>query len=320
MKKNKWSIQEVWNKQLVIKRKDSKLEPRSHIWASEIGKSYWDRWAKMKGIKPDFDYDEITLRKFATGDFFERIIGYVLVVSGLLKYDNKWHQIPESKDMLKVSVKPDFIAGGKPDWRKVEEDLSSNPIFSLIPAIERISKSLVKYLAKKYPNGMDDIVYEIKSVNSMLFWAKKKYLADAYPHHKMQLFTGMKATGLPEGRMLYISKDDLTVAEFPIFLEDEGLNELWNTDVKTMTSFIREGKEPPKPDWIVFDETKHVRFQKNKVKHKTAGAWVPNWEIEWSLYLPTITGCKTKEEWLLKAEMLAKPKNDELKNEYISKL
>jgi len=315
-----WSVQGIWNTQLTLQRKDKKLEPREHIWASEIGKNHYERYLKMTGVKMDFDYDERTLRVFAAGDFFERIIGYVLIVSGLLKYDNKWYEIPADTEHLRISVKPDFIAGGKPDWAKVKKELDSNPLFVLMPTIERIARALVDELSAKYPDGLKDLVYEIKSVNSMVFWAKKDYLSDAYPHHKMQLFTGMKATKLPEGRILYISKDDLTTAEFPLRLDDPKLNKLWEDDVMLMTKYIREKKEPPKPQEIIFDESKSVKFQMDKKSYKTKGMYVPNWEIGWSMYLPTITGCKSKEEWEEKMDKMIKPMNDELKEKEKEKI
>lgn len=311
-----WTIQKIWNDQLAIKRQNRSLEKRTHIWASEIGKSHYERYLKMMGVKQDFDYDERTLRKFAAGDFFERVIGYVLITSGLLKYDNKWHEIPETEKTLRVSVRPDFIAGGKPDWNRVKNELDTNPLFQLMPTLERISRALVEKLQADYPEGLNDLVYEIKSVNSQVFWAKQEYLSEAYPHHLMQLFTGMKATGLPEGRILYISKDDLTVAEFSILLDNEELNKKWNEDVEKMTHYIRNGIEPPKPPEIAFNENKSLKFQFNKERHEIKGIYVPNWEVEWSNYLPTITGCKTKEEWLEKVDKEIKVKNNQLKEEY----
>ena len=317
--KENWSIQFLWNSELTLGRKDRILEKRFRIWASELGKSHYERYLKMNAVAPDFDYEERVLRKFEAGNFFERLIGFVLMSSGLLKFDNKWHQIPEDENHLAISVKPDFIAGGKPDWIEVCADLQTNLLFDLMPNLARISKRLVEHLSEKYPDGLKDLVYEIKSVNSMVFWQKKDYLQQAYPHHQLQCFAEMKATGLPEGRMLYISKDDLTVAEFPLYLNDEKLNEDYETDVKKMTEYIRKGIEPPKPPNIIFDPKKRLRFQKNKEKRVITGCFVENWEIQWSNYISHITGFtgKTQAEVVAKwkasiAEEL-KQKNSELK-------
>lgn len=323
---NIWSVQSIWNEELTLSRKDKVLQKRTHMWASELGKNYYERWLKMNGISPDFDYDERTLRKFEAGNFFERIIGFVLLSAGLLKFDNKWYQIPEDKDHLAISVKPDFIAGGKPDWDKVKADLKANSLFELMPNLARISKRLVETLSEKYPDGLKDLVYEIKSVNSMVFWMKKDYLQEAYPHHRLQTFAEMKATGFPEARIFYISKDDLTVAEFPLFLNDKELNKEYEEDVKAMTSYIRDGLEPPKPENIVFDDKKKLKFQYLKEKQVIDGCYVENWQIEWSNYIIQITGLtgKTQKEviakWKNKIKAELKEKNDKLKEEFKIKL
>lgn len=253
---NKWSLVSIWNEQLTFRRNERKLEKRDRIWASEIGKNHYERYLKMNAIKPDFDYSERVLRKFEAGNFFERIIGFVLVSAGILIYDNKWYNIPADDDHLEVSVRPDFIAGGKPDWEKAKKRVSEEMLFKLMPNLGRIAEQLVKEFSERYPNGLKELVFEIKSVNSQVFWAKKDYLQEAYPHHQLQTFTGMKATGLPEGRLLYISKDDLTTAEFSLSLNSVRLNEAYEKDVREMTKYIRQGIEPPKPPSIVFDPEK----------------------------------------------------------------
>ena len=323
---NNWSFQGIWNEELTLGRKDRIPEKRERMWASELGKSYYERYLKMNAIPPDFDYEERVLRKFEAGNFFERIIGFVLMSSGLLKFDNKWYPIPADDEHLLVSVKPDFIAGGKPDWDKVKSNLQTNLLFDLMPNLARISKRLVETLSEKYPDGLKDLVYEIKSVNSQVFWAKKDYLSEAYPHHQLQCFAEMKATGLPEGRILYISKDDLTVAEFPLRLDDPSLNERYEKDVKTMTEYIKNKIEPAKPESIVFDPQKNLRFQYLKEKRVIAGCYIDNWEIGWSNYISHITGIKGKTQaevvakWKNSIAKELKEKNEELKEEFKAKL
>ena len=324
--KTKWSIAGIWNEQLTFGRKERKLEPRQHIWASELGRNPYERYLKMTAVKPDFDFDERTLRKFEAGNFFERIIGFIFVCAGILKEDNKWYEIPESKDHIRVTGKPDFVAGGKPDWERVKEHISEELLFKLMPNLGRIAKALVQYFAEKYPEGLPDLVYEIKSVNSMVFWAKKDYLQEAYPHHRLQLFWEMKATGLQEGRILYISKDDLTVAEFPIYSNDKELNKLYEEDVKLMTEYIRGKRALAKPKGLVFDKRKKLKFQYNKKKYTIEGCFTENWQIEWSNYITKLTGIrgKTKEQavaiWKNSLKGEKKRLNDELKEQFKAKL
>ena len=319
-KKDNWSVVGVWNDQLTFGKKDRKLKPRERVWASEIGKDLYERYLKMTAVPPDIGYNDRTLRKFAAGDFFERIIGFVLISAGLLKADNKWYNIPETDKHLEVSVKPDFIAGGKPNWDRVREDLRNNPFFEIMPVLQKISEALVNQLAEKHPNGLKDIVYEIKSINSMVFWAKKDYLLEAYPHHQMQLFTGMKATGIPEGRLLYISKDDLTTEEFIVNLNDPKLIERYEKDLDAITYAIRNKIPPKKPDDIIFDEKKKLRFQYLKRQHIIEGCYTDNYAVGWSNYLPTITGFKTADKWKDSIKPKIKELNDKLKEDVKVKL
>lgn len=321
-----WSLMGIWNSQLTFGRGEKKLEKRERIWASELGKDPYERWLKMNAIKPDFDFDERTLRKFEAGNFFERVIGLVLVSSGLLIHDNKSYEIPADDNHLLVSVRPDFVAGGKPNWEKVKQNIDEELLFKLMPNLGRIARSLVDEFSKKYPNGVKNMVYEIKSINSQVFWAQKDYLHEAYPHHRLQAFAEMKATGLKEGRILYISKDDLTVAEFSLFLNDPKLNELYEKDVREMTKYIREGVEPPKPENVIFDKKAKLRFQHNKKKEVIMGCYQGNWQVGWSNYITKITGIKgesqnqvsAKWKYFIKDEI--KKKNDALKEIQIEKI
>ncbi len=320
--KESWSISDIWNQQLIFGREERELQKRDRIWASELGKDIYERWLKMNAIKPDFGFDERTLRKFEAGNFFERIIGFVLVSAGILIADNKWHEIPEDEEHLKISVKPDFIAGGNPDWERSKRVISEELLFKLMPNLGRIAEKLVETFSQKYPQGLKELVFEIKSINSQVFWSKKDYLAEAYPHHQLQCFTEMKATGLPEGRILYISKDDLTTAEFPLFLNSERLIEAYENDVRTLTKYIREGTEPPKPQSVVFDPRAKLRFQYEKKKCLIEGSYVSNWQLGWSNYITTITGFEGKtqkeasEKWEASLAEEIKTKNEELKDKY----
>jgi len=333
MKKNNWSITGIWNEELTFGRNERELKKRDHIWASELGKNHLERWLKMNAIAPDFDYEERVLRKFEAGNFFERIVGFVLMSAGLLIYDNKWYQVPADENHLAVSVKPDFVAGGDIDWKKAEKRINEEELFKLMPNLGRIAKKLVQHFATKYDKGLKKLVFEIKSVNSQVFWAKKDYLGQAYPHHKLQCFAEMKATGLPEGRILYISKDDLTTAEFPVFIDDKDLNELYETDVRKMTHWIKNEKKPPRTPSVVFDDRKKLKFQANNKKYTIQGCYTDNWEVEWSNYICQLTGIKkvdkngkprSKETIVAIFKNMNKPKikelNDKLKEDYKLKL
>ena len=326
MAEQNWNLSSIWNTQLTFGRENRELKKRDYIWASEIGKNYYERWLKMNAIKPDFDFPERVLRKFEAGNFFERIVGFVLVSAGIMIYDNKPYEVLADESHLRVSVRPDFIAGGKPNWEEAKEKISEETLFKLMPNLSRIAEKLIEEFSRKYPDGLKRTVLEIKSINSMVFWAKKDYLQEAYPAHMMQCFTGMKATGIEDGKLLYISKDDLTTEEFSLSLKSESLNEKWEEDVKGLTKYVKDGIEPPKPENVIFDPRKKLSFQYKTNKYKLEGCYVDNYEIAWSNYITKITGIKGKTQaevcvkWKDSIKKEIKEKNEKLKDKFKEEL
>lgn len=94
---------------------------------------------------------------------------------------------------------------------------------------------------------------ELKSKHSRAFWHMNKKNKGPNEHHKMQLWTYLKALDLPEGRIVYISKDDLSILEYPVFLNDEELAEKVEHEFSILNRALEE-QLPPKPvedkkDW-----------------------------------------------------------------------
>ena len=310
-----WSIQKIWNESIIQKQSPAKV--RNYIWAGDIGKNHYERYLKMNAIVPDKPYDDRTLRKFSAGIWFEDQIGYILKTIGILKSSQEWVNIPEDAEHLRVMGRLDFIAGGLTDWNEARERVrnANFPEF-----IETISYELINYFEKEYPGGLEEAIIEVKSVNSQVFWSKKDYLSEAYPHHQMQLYTYLKALNKPLGKILYISKDDLTIQEMVVVYPDVNLENKWQEDVRAMTNYWREKKEPPKPESIVFDTRKKISFRYDKKPYSIQGAWIENWEVKWSPYFQRITECKNEEQWLDKIRPIISEKNHKLKDEFLSKL
>ena len=318
--KGDWSVMGTWNNFLTFLQNERELKERDYIWATEIGRGTYERWLKMTATPPDKGYTERVLRKFSAGDIFERLIGFFLCVNGLLKLDNEHIEIPETENMLKVTGKLDFLAGGKPkSWEEIEIDPFASLFFEFFPSFKEIARQLNRLVLEKYPNGLKPLIYEIKSINSQIFWAKKDYLPDAYFHHRLQLYTYLRQRNMPEGRVLYISKDDLCLAEFPVYLDDQKMKDAWEKDVLDMTKIYRDwidkGIEPEKPPMIIFDERKKIKFQFEKKGYEIKGCWKSNWEISWSNYI-TKMGFKDVDDYERKANPLCKEKNDEIKEKY----
>lgn len=202
------------------------------------------------------------------------------------------------------------------------------------------TRKIIKHISEQFPNGLKPMIYEIKSINSMAFWGKKNYLHEAYPHHRHQLFgylkanhknpimlkrveeSGIKVDSIDEGRLLYVSKDDLVMAEFPISIYNETLAESYKNDIDTMSGYILRNEEPPKPSYVIFNKRKTLGFQKNKIKYKVRGCYVINWEVTWSSYFTLMTGFKSDKvkdfEQTLKEEI--KIKNEIIKAKVLTKV
>lgn len=96
------------------------------------------------------------------------------------------------------------------------------------------------------------VPYEIKSKHSRAFWYMLKE-GRAQRHHEIQLWWYLKLLNLPLGMIVYVSKDDLAIKEFPVQLDDPeiaaealgtltDLNEAWRT---------KQVPEPPtEPAWL----------------------------------------------------------------------
>ncbi len=311
----KWDLQTKWNESLRSEQRP--LEKRTHIYASEIGKDYWERYQKMHAVPYSNPFEDRVLRKFAAGNWFEDQIGYVLKKIGILKSSQDRVEVPETEEHLKVTGKIDFRAGGLTDWNEARERIKAA---EFPDSIANVSFDLIDYFEKEYAEGLEETIIEVKSVNSQVFWAKKDYLEEAYPHHTMQLYTYLRANKHPLGRIVYISKDDLTIKEIEINWPDERLEKLWLDDVKAMSNFIRTETEPPKPDYVVFDKRKKLRFQKDKVKQVIQGSYTSNWEIGWSPYLTMMTGFTDSDSFEYSVKKEISDKNAELKEEYIKNL
>lgn len=338
-----WSVQGIWNDITEVERRKPKT--RDYISFGDIGKKdFWSRYMKMNGVEESNPIENRVIRIFQAGDAFHDLVKGVFKNSGIYifsqddldeKGERSWSEIPATKTQLKQFGAFDVLVGGKPNLKKAMEWIERSDMtqFQKDKAIK-----IAQYFSDKFPNGLKPMIYEIKSINSMAFWGKKDYLHEAYPHHRHQLFgylkanhknpemlkkveeAGIKVDSIDEGRLLYISKDDLVMAEFPIHINDKNLEESYKKDIDTMSYYILNKQEPPKPDYIVLNKRKTLSFQKDKIKRKVRGCYDGNWEVSWSSYFTLMTGCKNKKEFedLLKEEI--KNKNELIKKEVLSKV
>jgi hypothetical protein len=263
-----WSFHQVWNKSLE-NRTERPLYIRNKIWASEIGGSYIDRYLKMNAIPPTNPPDPRALRKFEAGNMFEWVVKLVLRRAGILQEAQTWlsNQYP---DLLEVTGKLDFLAGGKPNWAVAEEEIKK---LELPEFFGRATEAIIKHFEDKYPEGLNEVILEVKSCSSFMF---DKYTANgADKRHQLQAFHYLKAKNLPEAHITYISKDDLRMYEAGVF-NNPTLEKEYKADIEQMTKYINTKTEPPKEAEIIFDQER--------------GGFSTNWKVTYSNYLKLLYG------------------------------
>ena len=300
-----WSISAVWNRELILGREEWSYKARSHIRSSELGLAFRDRWYRMRGIPASDPPDARTLRKFEAGHLFEWLVGQVLQKAGLVAKHNDFISV-KLPGCAEVKGAYDYLVEPPKNWGEARENVRS---MNYPRNLERISFKLVDYLQEKLPIiygaddeqaiGMKRMIYEIKSVNSMVFWSRVEILKKGYPHHRLQLFSYLEGKGILEGRLFYISKDDLTTIEAQVLLEDEETKEAFRKDVELMTEYTKSDNLPPKENDLEFDEKK--------------GKWKLNWKLEWSNYLTMITGMD-KDSWKSQAGKEMRRLNSQIKD------
>lgn len=270
-----WSFAGLWNESLE-RNKDRELKARDVIWASELGNAMVDRYLKMKAVKVSNPPNPRSLRKFEAGNIWEAIIGYVLTRAGLLKTRQDWLSY-QYDGLLKVTGKLDFIAGGIPDYEKATKTVQSE--FNWLPPfISEATINIVTKLKEQFPNGLKDIVLEIKSCSSFMF-EKFEKTQEAQPQHKLQTFHYLKAGNMPEAHIIYVSKDDARLIEFGV-LNPSLVEQDYKKDIETMTNYVKTNTEPPKEKPIEFDDKFYA-----------------NWKIGYSQYLELLYGFKNQKEF-----------------------
>lgn len=197
--------------------------------ASGLGSCPTGRYLERSGVEPDEDYDARTLRVFSAGTKFEEWI------LGLAK-----ESLPGSGITLEEQV------------RIKDEALGVSGYADCVVGL---------------PGG-NKLVYEIKSKHSRSFWYMGKMKEGAMKQHKMQVWVYLKVLGIPEGRILYISKDDLSTLEFPVKLDDADVEKLVMDELAMLNEAWSKKLPPP----VLFDSkdwrATYCRFHKSCTTQK----------------------------------------------------
>ncbi len=102
------------------------------------------------------------------------------------------------------------------------------------------------YYDLKIKKDNEEEIIEIKSKHSRAFWYMEKKGEGAQFQHQMQLWSYLWFTGIERGRIVYISKDDQCILEYPIFKNNENLKEIILNQLDILNE-AWEKKIPPLP-------------------------------------------------------------------------
>ncbi len=127
--------------------------------------------------------------------------------------------------------------------------------FPFINVVKTISYTTVDYLKSKYPHGLEDKIYEVKSINSLAFWRNNEPISSPYAHHIRQLSFYQMYHTVKKGSFLYIDRDTMSVSELPNFITEEIENEI-HSWIEKMTYYYLNKIEPPKPELVIYDNVR----------------------------------------------------------------
>ena len=247
-----WNLQQLWNE--CVYSQQRALEPRDYCYASEIGQPLVDRYLKMKAVTPTNPPNMRSLRKFEAGNLVEWVVRYVLERAGLI-HNTQERVMVEYPDMLRVSGRLDFLAGGKIDIERAKQDITSS---HLPESIQASSLYIAEKLYEKFGDKeLEKKVLEIKSCSSFVMDMMEK-TEKPIKHHRLQLFHYMKGLGL-NGELVYICKDDLRMMCFQYEPTDE-LEAEYIADLNAITHYFNSNIRPPLERPVVVEDGK---FKKN---------------------------------------------------------
>lgn len=222
----------------LINQEVRKREPKEqrHWYISRLGSCLSGQYYERLGIPPDMPFDDRTMRVFSVGNVFEDWIVKLIQGSHSQEIQRVDTQIAVESEELDISGYVDLEVNGIP--------------------------------------------YELKTVHSGAFWhmvdgykmvrneqGKKERVwvegNGAYPHHEIQLWTYLLLLNRSVGKLVYISKDDLTIQEYEVKLNNEllrnqvigkggildQLNEAWRTKTPPQPNLDKDSWQYKRCNW-----------------------------------------------------------------------
>jgi len=256
------------------RNEDRPLIQRDYIWASELGMSFFERYLKMNAVPPSNPPNKIAIRKFKIGRLIEDFFKLVLFEVGLLHKHEERVYSDESLG-IKVSGKLDILYGGKFNINDINDVLDRLSFLSFIGVLS----DAIKEFAEQNKNVDFELIgLEVKSVSDHIY---NRIEMDQRPmeHHALQAFHYAKWTKIPF-MIVYFDKNNARIQSFWVTDENEVYAKKYEDDIKQMAHYIKNDIQPEKEKLFSFG----VKFS-------------PNWQVEYSNYLESHYGFKSKQDY-----------------------
>ena len=269
-----WKLSEIWNS--AFEEDDSRpLIPRDNLWASELGKAPIDLWLKLRAIKPTNPPNLRARRKFEAGNLTEWMVSLILSRAGVLINSQERCEF-QYPDILKVTGKMDFLAGGRADPKKWEEESQNFP-----ETFFKVGKKIVSYISENYPQGLEEKPLEIKSLSANMFDSLERR-GTALKNHRLQTFHYLISTKRDKGSIVYLCRDDLRMREFEVYRDRDNESEYRNA-IAEISKYHLSNTRPPLEKQIIFNED--------------TGKFSANYHVGYSPYLTMLYGLKDQSEF-----------------------
>lgn len=262
-----WSITDLWNASFdALPPRENK--PRSYVYASELGTSFYDLYLRLIGTAPTNPPTLRSRRKFEAGNLYEWALRFVLLRAGLLKATQERVRV-ELPGCLVVSGKLDFRAGGIMDFTQAEKEIAD---MNLPQFFDVACKRIMAHFKAQYEGvSLAEYILECKSVSTFVY-ERNERAGKGNPDHSLQLYHYVLGKNWEAGgKVCYISKDDCRLAEYEVSLEDGDLACAYREYLEKITNYYNAKEHPPKEPMIIFEEA--------------ACSFRRNWRVEYSQYL-----------------------------------
>lgn len=100
----------------------------------------------------------------------------------------------------------------------------------------------------EHETGEKEII-EVKTIHSRGFHWMAKEGRSGYDHHRLQLWLYLYMTGIEKGRIVYLSKDDLCINEYPVYITDEKAK----SEARKNLAILKQAWKDQKPPTPILD-------------------------------------------------------------------